>query len=287
MEDDREPVVTPRDCALLLAIPLDLAAFTQAYLDPARDFCRQFAAGTAQVAPRTVWALMFEPAARLVERTARTVERHGVTVVRAARLPDWAAALAAFRVVTLVAHWRFVPITEPDVNDVVALCRYASERASELARVVDDTVRSAAPDRAGIARALDTLCAPAARRYQAVDRRGNPHDRSPSRAWLEYHVPGLRHAPAIELADQMHTVADIVHATPDRYPGVIDLTVCNSILLAEVLKRTRRPMLIASGEFRAQLAFRLIRYRVVIEQLHRRPGRYTELLQELARIHRA
>jgi len=58
---------------------------------------------------------------------------------------------------------------------------------------------------------------------------------------------------------------------------------CGQILLAELLKTMRRPALIASGEFRASLAFRMIRYQVLVEHLCGRKARYTDVLQQLGR----
>jgi hypothetical protein len=176
-----------------------------------------------------------------------------------------------------------VPIVPADIVDPVALRRRASLRDSEIARVVDDALRGIGDFPGQIAGALDALCAPAVRRYSASDRKGSEDDRGLSRVALEHALPGLRHAGAIELADRMHTAAEVVQATPYDYPGVIDLSVCNSILLAELLKRARRPALIASGEFRASLAFRMVRYRVLVEHLHRRRARYTDVLQQLGR----
>jgi hypothetical protein len=278
-----EAEVTPRDCALLLAIPLTQQAFLTAHGDPRRDFCRQFDSPGGQVLPGTIWALCFEDVARIVERVAAIVEQLGVTVIRDARLRDWSEALARHRVLTLVAHWRFVSIASPDVLDPVALRRRAALRDSEVTRRVDDTLRATGGGAVEIAAALDALCAPAARRYSAIDRKGRTEDRGLSRVFLEQALPGLRHARAIEFTDGLRTAGEVIEATPHNYPGVIDLTVCNSIVLAELLKRTRRPALIASGEFRASLAFRMIRYRVLVEYLHRRKSRYSDVLQQLGR----
>lgn len=279
LEPDREPEVGPQDCALLLAVPLTWLEFAAAHADPTRDFCRQFPGAAAQ----TAWSLCFEQVMAIVARAATAVQRIGVTVTRNAQLRDWTEALSRHRVVTLVAHWRFVPIAAGDVVDPIALRRRAAVRDGELARVVDDALRGAGDGAAEVAAVLDALCVPAVRRYSATDRRGRPEDRGINRVMLEHVLPGLRHASAIELADRMHTAAELVDATPYDYPGVIDLSVCNSIVLAELLKRARRPALVASGEFRASLAFRMIRYRVLIEQLHRRKARYTDVLQQLAR----
>ena len=280
-ECERE--VGARDCALLLAVPLTAEAFEAAYRDPSRDFCRQFDIGGGGVAPRTVWALMFERTARLVARLAEAVERRGVTVVRETRLSDWTDALRRHRVVTLVAHWRFVPIRGADIADAAALRQCAGLRATPIARAVDDALGTCDEDPERMASALEALCVPAVRRYQASDHKGAGLPRGPSRVVLEQHLPGLRPAPAIELADRMYTAAEVVKATPVDFDGLLDLSVCNSILLAEVLRQSRRPVLIASGEFRASLAFRMIRYQVLIEELYRRPAHYSQLLQQLGR----
>jgi hypothetical protein len=176
---------------------------------------------------------------------------------------------------------RLVPITPDDITDPVALHRYGTTRATEIACILDDAIQTCQDNSVQIAHALEALCAPATRRYQAADRKGLGLERGINRVLLELHVPGLRAGAAIELGDGMHTAAAVIEATPTGYPGVIDLSVCNSILLAEALKYARRPALIVSGEFRASLAFRMIRYQVLIEHIHRRPARYTELLQQL------
>lgn len=283
MQIELEAEVGPRDCAVLLAIPLTRSAFLAAHGDPCRDFCRQFDPVGGQTSPATIWALCFEDVARSVDRATSVVERLGVTVIRDASLRDWSEALTRYRVLTLVAHWRFVSIAASDVVDPVALRCRAALRDGEVTRRVDDALRTTDGTADEIAAALDALCAPAARRYSAKDRKGSNDDRGLSRVFLEQVLPGLRHAGAIEFADGLCTAGEVIEATPHGYPGVIDLTVCNSILLAELLRRTRRPLLVACGEFRASLAFRMIRYRVLMQHLHRRNARYSDVLQLLGR----
>src|SRR5205814_2191181 len=86
-----------------------------------------------------------------------------------------------------------------------------------------------------------------------------------TRVLLEEAFPAeLRGGSAFELRDGLHAVAAIIDAVPERFDGVIDLSVCNSIVLGEAIKRQRRGCLIITNAKPASLALRLIRYKFII-----------------------
>jgi hypothetical protein len=101
---------------------------------------------------------------------------------------------------------------------------------------------------------------------------------------LQWLWPHLRQAPCVELFDGLRTFEQFCEAVPEGYAGVLDLSMCNSVMVAEELKRQRKQALIVENVFLATPEFRLARFALVIKQLATRPMRYTDAV---VRVHRA
>ncbi|MGL4882433.1 MAG: hypothetical protein ACRC8K_15440, partial [Waterburya sp.] len=76
--------------------------------------------------------------------------------------------------------------------------------------------------------------------------------------------PGNR----IEFFDQLHSIEDFVTAIPQDYDGLIDFTVCNSVLIGNVIKRKRHCIVLVNKKL-AALEFRMVIYKGMIELLSR------------------
>ena len=79
----------------------------------------------------------------------------------------------------------------------------------------------------------------------------------------------------IEFFDGLYSSTDIINKIPIDYKGILDLTICNSTLLQNELKRKRTNIVIANKQ-PATLEFRLILYKNVINSMN-----YTDALTEL------
>ena len=210
----------------------------------------------------------------------------GVTVYRDTRLVDVPAVLAAHKAVTLVAHWRFLNFDAPDVLDLVGFRKRlaASEGLGEpenefdARRPVnvllrDDPGVCAADNPADLAMALNRLMLPSEQHYQWRPGDGEPPADMASaagltRVLLEEMFPGC-FAPGLclELADRLCTAWEFIDRVPDAFDGVLDLTVCNSLILAEAVHRKRPRCTALSNVKPATIDTRLVIYRHVIRAL--------------------
>src|SRR6202000_782198 len=52
--------------------------------------------------------------------------------------------------------------------------------------------------------------------------------------------PALKPAPSLEMADGMCSVEQFLDCVPQAFNGCLDLTVCNSMIMVDIVKRHRR-----------------------------------------------
>jgi hypothetical protein len=271
-----EAPVQPSDCALVVSVPLDRSAF-DADLTAGTDFLRQFAARQAARDVDVLWRL-YEPAAVSVARTAARASRRGVVVRTRATATDFAHCVLQHHVVTLVAHWRSARFRASDILDPQTAGRMlrqnlrdgsddmdAEDVALALNCAVDPTGASGVPvqmDDAGAA------AAETARQYRMWR----------ARLDLEQRLgPSVRAGgPAVEFADGPMPVERTAAALPATFAGVLDLTVCNSTVLAEEVRKRCRHGAIIANAFAATLDLRMWFYDRALSVMERRRVAYQD-----------
>ncbi|HEX2080038.1 MAG TPA: hypothetical protein VHG08_20130 [Longimicrobium sp.] len=294
---------SPSDCALAVGLPLAREEFLR-QLDPAwdGDFARHVRHGNRMpgAADEWYWTFVYAPTARQVERVCDRVERLGVRVVRSAGLTDLPPLLRAYRVVTVLGHWKFVRLVPEDVPAphamLQALAAAKNPVQRQFARAVflrapelfAQSVDVGAPER--LLNALNGIIADAHRAYRLS---GSPAGVQPdtdgppleevrqrlTRPALEAAFPDcLRAGRCIELADGMHTVREFVDAVPAEFGGVLDLSVCNSVIVGAAVKRARGGCQVAMNRYPANIMYRMSLYRLVVECLRDRAQPYSEAM---------
>jgi hypothetical protein len=297
--------ITPvgaHDCALGIAVPLTREEF----LDDLRPSSgKDFAPHVRRVnelegaADEFYWSSVYAPIATAVERSCVAVERAGVYVRRRLALAELQPLLEQYKVVTLVAHWKFATVKPMDViaprKFLAAIARPSSplqERAAsailEQSPALLDGTESASDDilRETIARAIVPVISAA---HAAYRRPGEDEDelaeprpadlRRVTRVVVEEAFPeSVRAAPAIEFADGMHTVAAFIDAIPRLFDGVLDMTVCNSVILGAAVKRSRPDCLVAVNRYPAEMHVRLTLYQLAVVPLAKRKAPYIDVL---------
>jgi len=288
-----EGAVSPAGCAIAVAIPLTREAFI-ADLDPSapKDFAKHVARHTPGLRPEAVWDC-YRPVAERCRRVLCEIAATGTSVLEDATLPDVRALLAQKKVVTFVGHWRFPPIGPDDIVDLDGILRRLREPKGEIERHIALALRQVSPEilerreREALAAALTHLLDPTVRFYVAPRQNENGNDAPPplrlTRVLVEETFPDeLRAAGAIELRDGLHTAAAFIESVPESFAGVIDLTVCNSVILGEAIKRKRRGCLVAVNEKPASLLLRLVRHKYVMHLLASAPARFTDVVNDLS-----
>jgi hypothetical protein len=257
-----------QDCALAFGLPvLDDASFFRALRDAqSSDFLReQFGSG-----PRSLWR--DAPEGKLRDYHALIAKAHevfricrasGIEVVEQATVDNLQRLFNSNGVVTLMAHWRGSEFRVPDVLVEPAMFLSRVEQASDIIAL---TLRGALtpawrrklasadnPDdgRKLVADFLNSVLRALAEPL-VNDRTGDTrpisvHDattlEAENRAWLEAWAPQwFQPGNCVELLDGLHNVASIDAVVPKQYQGILDLTVCRSVVLGEALKRTRPQM---------------------------------------------
>lgn len=265
----------PTDCALVVAIPVDRSE-VETQWHRGSDFLHRYAAAVGARTVDELW-LRYQPYANICDRTMREVATLSVDVTRSATLNDMAEAIRDHSVVTLVAHARDGDVTAGDILD----CEKAS---AVLAGIVADShqrIGDIRNDAESLAKALN----------EAIDRDlGLPDDwhllpsttraawrvqvlseRWSRRGRIETMSEGaIRPGVGIEFADRFCTVEEINRAVPLHLPGTLDLTVCESVLVAEALRRSRPDGVILSNADPTTPDFRLLLYRETVALMRKR-----------------
>jgi len=264
------------DCALLVAVPLDRAAFL-AGLASGSDFGRLFAESRRTRDPDILWHL-YQPSALSVVRTIARADRRGVTVVDRATAADFAQCVAASPVVTLVAHWLTARFRPSDILDTVGVRRRLGDtdvasdhvmKAETIAAMLNDRLESTRCGEFEIER-NDSAAAAAEtwRQYRLWRRR---------KVFEEVLGASVRAGgPAIEFADRIVPVERVAATVPESFTRVLDLTICHSLVLAEEIRRRCRGGLILATAFAATLDIRMQFYERTLDLVERRHLTYQD-----------
>jgi hypothetical protein len=267
-----KPPISPRECALLFGVPLTWESFRRK-LDGPRDgnFAEGFRAKRAELS----W-MGYEPLARRLSETAQEAESLGVRVFREMSLSDIPQA-CQYEVVTIISHWRsaqFKPadiVNPAEILHAFQLVDCAQPPPSDpdgLARWLNAHFLSFLPDNDG--------SLGAAIRFQSA--------LVEKRASITSGVPrAFRGGAGVEFSDGFKEISAITAHVPDSFVGVFDLTICNSLLLAESLHhRYPHCLVIATSD----LTFpdtRLPFYLATIRLLSKRPAPYEDTFETLKR----
>jgi hypothetical protein len=265
--------ITPRDCALLLAIPTTRERFMADLVDGRKEYVRR--TWDPRVPAEDQWSA-YGVVARTVVDVAAAVRELGATVIPDASCGDFIDALGRFQAVTLVAHWSFPPLERDDVLDEPRLRALLASSDLPLHRMLRRELGHAIADylrdrlNALLEQTRHTL-------EQAIsDEERLRLDRLPpafvTRLDLEEAFPGcFRQVRPIEFADGMAVAAEILAALPKPLRIELDLTCCNSVVLAERIKRHRPESVVLFNRYPAHPTVRLPLYEAIIHLLHRQP----------------
>lgn len=283
-------VVTSNDLALAIAIPLDRGQFEARLRDTELyDYPASVARRYPGLSREGLWGLV-EPTVKVCAYVATEVERLGVRVERRLRCADLGTVMRDARVVTLVAHWRFVPFTSSEIIDprnIVAELRSGEDRLA--AKLRDIAGLSIEELRSYEDNALKPKLADA---FNALTSRGHEHYSESSRLVPVTDADALDYvtradiearfakyvaaSSAIELSDGLRSIGEFVSKIPSDFCGVLDLTLCNSAVLGNAIKANRPEVTVVMNRFAASARSRLILYLATVRELKRRPSLYGE-----------
>ncbi len=300
--------VSPIDCALAIAVPLTREDFLN---DLNSEFNGSFAKHVKftsferGASDDYYWEIVYAPVARAVRRICGVAENLGVTVVRNAQLSDLGRLLFKFTVVTMVTHWRFVRIRPEDLSNAPSMLQTISLRRTLIERALHGELTKLdaglfdAPmlnmPNEQLASDLNIIITDAHRLYHSpaddesedsrcdIDLLSTKPLNRLTRAALELSFPGhLRPAPAVQFADGMKTIPEVIETIPLDFSGLLDLTICNSVILGEAIKNFRSACFIAVNRYPSQLHVRLGLYVLTLRILARKPMSFVDALTKIA-----
>jgi hypothetical protein len=290
----KQKLISPSDCGLAIGVPLDKEAFVQK-LERREEgnFVQAFRTERKNLSANGLWSL-YEPYARFTIDVAARMQGLGVSVVLDSTLDHFASLLSNCAVVALVAQWRSALFKPADIADSAATCSSLSDSTSRLAQALRQFANYSPPSNDGDADTLATLLnetllyglEPPSDRNGYSQKVGAitrfQYELSRRRKVLDA-VGSFPGGAGVEFVEGFHTVDEIVSRFPTNFSGLVDLTVCNSVFLAETIRRAQPNCLVLANEDLAYLDFRLATYAQVIRSLSRKPELYEDVVY---RIHK-
>jgi hypothetical protein len=208
-------------------------------------------------------------------------------------------------VVSLVAHSRFVPIQQTDILDPYKIIKalQASENDMHIAmrqcllqhdpQLFDNSIftnMGPVDMQTRVAHVIGTVVAEAEKRYTdnksflELDVEGDSvamFRNRLTRLEFEQALPGcLVPARVIEFRDSIHTVSELIASIPPAFTGLLDLTVCNSVIPAAFI-RSKRDCIVAANRGLTELRTRMYFYGLQIRLLAQEPKPFAEAIKEV------
>jgi hypothetical protein len=275
-------VVSPRDCALVAALPMTRAQFLADLRDPRMHYARHVVHLNAGVDDEGAWRFL-EPQLAYVDTVLDAVESEGVRVFRRATLASVEQAFAESRVVTLLTHLHVPDYVTEDILDPDAVLKAVRVGSTVPMRALQASLMDDSPEttQAKVLRALRTVATDSWRPYgrdhpQSVP--VDPESFEASRA-VRFELDDalsswVRPARAIELVSGLCTVDEFAAAIPLGFDGLVDMDLCHGMVIARAIKRRRPTCLVMGGEAVRDPASACFLYRLVIGELSREPRDY-------------
>jgi hypothetical protein len=295
---DPRAITRPRDCALALAVPLRRSEFLRD-LEPAspREYakCYRHSHGGDALTAEALWSNKYERLeARPILQTIDEGRAQGVEVIPNCSLAELAWLMRRKAVVVLAAHWRTGWLQRSDIRDLPAFLRrlrgdeagVVSALRSHLPPQWRTAIADVDPDD-GLSETLMSDLLEAINRVMEagpLEKAAGPFREAPSlpiyylsrnRAALNRSCPeAIDDTEGVELEDGTFSAARVAETIGAGFDGLLDLSVCHSVILAEAIKRVNPNCRIMANQEQTPPAVRLRLFREVIRLLAQKAGNY-------------
>lgn len=300
-----QKIVSPHNCALAFTIPLTEEDFLHdLHSGLGKDFVNRYARENAGIRKELLWKY-YKPQADLALEIADEVKHLGVKTVFNLRLNELNAFIMDSDIVALVAHWRPPTFTADDLINPASLVVKIKESKNEAAELLRSQLTTDFKEQLADYSAMKRQAAGLMTELllkelnrvlvegrlhpdlRSSDSSANPIHRLEyvmqlNREALEKAFPGeYTGGSRVEFFDRLCSINEVVEQITPEYAGLLDLTICNSILLGEAIKRQRRHCTIVANQNPATFDFRLIFYKYVIKELARCNNSYLDVVIKL------
>jgi hypothetical protein len=260
-----------------------------------KDFARSIYRRYPSQTPKGVWDGVLESVAARVLEIMDEVSERGVHVVENATIADLPSLFGTCDVVTILSHWRPGWIFADQIRDPSAIeAKLAASpnalttqlREAGRALLSDLSAATAEPFPKAFCRVANSLmassdlgpsvCPPEWHRSDNLTYRVHANRAALDAMFVDEVVPGNR----MEFADGVRSIDDILAAIPAGFEGTLDLTVCNSIMAAEEIKRRSRLTCLAS-EREVDLTLRMEIYAEAMRVIDECPYEYGAAIRDI------
>lgn len=288
----KQKPISPSNCGLAIAIPLEREAFVQRLeRTDEGNFVQTFCAQRRNLSVSGLWNL-YEPYARFTRDVAARMRGLGVSVVVDASLDQFASLLSDCDVVALVAQWRSALFRPADIPDPAGVFSQLSEPTSPLGRAVRRFATYPTPaDPIGAESIAVVLNQALLSGVQIPDVQNGRSPKLGAITRYQYELyqrrdllaatAAFKGGAGVEFMEGFRRIDEIVVRFPLQFSGLVDLTVCNSVLLAENIRRARPYCLVLANEDLAYLDFRLATFEQVIRILSEKPEPYEDVVYRI------
>jgi len=273
--------VTPSELTLAISIPTDREEFEKQLLQTDRyDYVASIARRYPGVSREGLWNLL-APTVRACNYVAREAESLGALVLKGFKSSQFEEVLVGKRVTTIVAHWRVLPLTADDILDsrqIISEINTKNDPVCEVLRrfIADENSICSRSEPASLLAAAMNKCMRSENADNGMDLTAHVADSSYAsrltRADIDERFPlSILPSRDIELADGLSTVGQFISAIPADFNGVMDLTICNSVILGSAIKRMRPEITVVMNQRAASARNRLVLYLAIVKELQRQP----------------
>lgn len=299
-------LVKPHQCALAIAIPLERDEFlAEINAGIHKDFAQSLARQHPALKEDILWEEIYAPIVETVKLVAQAAQAKNVEVVTRATLSNLQELFQKFPVVTLVTHWRSSTFYPSDFIAPTQLIKILEQRSNPLIQTLVGAFpnnwipqllalesqfseprilsKTLAQDFNNVLKSCRLYPNPAPNQVRQVAPYDETYHTYLNRLAIDttfkgFISPGNR----IEFFDQFHSIEEVVTTIPENYDGLLDFTVCNSVLLGNLIKRHRQ-CIVLINEKPTSLAFRMVVYKGILELISRTDMSYMEATAAIRR----
>lgn len=296
-------LVSPQDCVLAFALPLQESDFYEALRDTSpKDFAKLRQRHFPALSNQALWRNDYSRFARRLTDLFERVTQLGVTVLTEftrSQIPQ----LARFKVITLVTHWTGASFVDSDFLDINSLLsqflfsdnamgKFLRSKGSQQQLLLLENhykQQNSKETRLLLKNLLNSIidCPEFGQQFCTDIGLTWPKDSLTYQAYYNrilvenFFGPIIREGNQLELFDGFCRITDFVNQLPTTFNGVFDLTVCNSVILQDSLRSRCNQSLVIANRKSTDAIIRLLFYSKLIEILHNKPQKFAEAYADL------
>jgi hypothetical protein len=288
----------PIDCALAVALPLSYEDFAEHIrLGGEHDFACGFRRRYPNYSSEIIWDVILGPVVARMLQVIEDASSRGVYVLPNARLVDLRNLFDRYKVVTLFTHWCPGYIYSDQVRDPEAI---AARLGCSNLNAIQALRLKVTSDTSPLLPNAESQTNYADRFSRAGNTLLETCDFGPSECPREWHQSpeiayrvhanrtvldkvlgsSLIAGNKIEFSDGMRSAAEFTSVIPGTFRGILDLTFCNSVMVAEEIKRIHRFTCLASKK-EIDLHLRIEIYDEIIRVISEVPYNYTDAARDV------